>query len=125
MEEFIVKSKSWFGDNFSGLLESIKKYAKKVGRVAARPLVTLYFVLDDDNSSETDKILILAALVYTVIPGDLIPFRKWGLLGWLDDGVSVAYAYKKMQRLITQQIRFDVERVLDQWFEGVGLADNN
>lgn len=119
MKELVEKSKEWFGENFSELLVQIKMYAKKAGRFATKPLLELYFVLRDDATPVSDKALIVAALAYVFVPTDLIPFRKFGLLGWLDESISITYAYNKVKKRITPQIEFEVERILDGWFEGI------
>lgn len=121
MKELVEKSKEWFGENFGDLLAQIKTYAKKAGRFATKPILELYFVLREENTPLADKALIVGALAYLFVPVDLIPFRKFGLLGILDESVAISYAYKKMKKLITPQIEFEVERILDEWFEGISI----
>lgn len=117
MEDFLAKAKEWLGDNFGKLLEKIKEYAKKAGRVAAKPCLQLYYVLMKDDVPRGDKAIIVAALVYTVIPRDLIPFGRWGLLGWVDDAISVAVVVKKMRKYLTPEIDVQVENTLNKWFQ--------
>lgn len=109
-------SKGWFGENFNKLLPLIKLHAKRVGRVAAKPILELYFVLKEDSTPRIEKAWIIAALAYIFIPLDLIPFRKFGLLGWMDESLAIAFAYKKAKKHITKQIEFEVEYLLDKWF---------
>lgn len=123
MKEILEKSKEWFGENFGELFIKIKAHAKKAGRFATKPILELYFVLREESTSRSDKTLIVLALAYLFVPIDLIPFRKFGLLGWLDEAIAINYAYNKMKKQITPQIAFEVERILDEWFEGVSIAE--
>lgn len=121
MKDILEKSKEWFGENFGELFTKIKAHAKKAGRFATKPILELYFVLREDNTSVADKALIVGALAYLFVPIDLIPFRKFGLLGILDESFAISYAYNKMKKQITPQIEFEVERILDEWFERVSI----
>ena len=47
--------------------------------------------MDDDETSTLDRILIYAAIIYTIIPTDFIPSSVYKLLGVLDDGVAMLY----------------------------------
>lgn len=98
------------------LLDMLRPYALKVGRIAARPLVTLYYVLADDKTSTLDKALIYAALIYIISPVSLIPASVYHLLGILDEGAAAAYVYKKVKELVTPDIERSVKETLDEWF---------
>jgi uncharacterized membrane protein YkvA (DUF1232 family) len=98
------------------LFKKLRPYAIKVGRAAATPLLQLWYVLRDANTSTKDKVLIYAALVYTILPMDLIPRRVYRLLGVLDDGAAVLFVYKKIKDKITPEIMMKVEDTLNDWF---------
>ena len=120
------------GKDFSSLLEKVRNiewrekaeelfrklrpYAIKVGRVAATPLLQFWYVLQDDNTSTMDRVLIYAAIIYTIVPMDLIPKSVYKLLGVLDDGAAVFYVYKKIKDKITPEITMKVEDTLNEWF---------
>ena len=70
----------------------------------------------DANTPTKDKVLIYAALVYTILPMDLIPRRVYRLLGVLDDGAAVLFVYKKIKDKITPEIMMKVEDTLNDWF---------
>ena len=55
------------------LKERMHPWAVKVGRAAARPLLQFYYVMDDEQTSTLDKVLIYAAIIYTIVPGEFIP----------------------------------------------------
>ena len=98
------------------LLDKLRPWALKVGRVASRPLLQFYYVMDDDNTSTLDRVLIYAAIVYTILPMDFIPSVIYKFLGILDDGVAMLYVYKKIKDKITPEINAKVEDTLNEWF---------
>ena len=113
-----VKNVDWRG-KINALMDKLRPWALKTGRVATRPLLQFYYVMDDDNTSTLDRVLIYAAIFYTILPMDLIPSVIYKFLGVLDDGVAVLYVYKKIKNKITPEINAKVEDTLNEWF-GVG-----
>ena len=113
------------GTDFRGLvnalMDSVRPWALKVGRITARPLLQFYYVMEDDNTSTLDRVLIYAAIIYTVFPMDAIPSAVYKFLGVLDDGVAMLYVYKRIKDKITPEINNKVESVLNEWF-GVEYA---
>ena len=110
--------KNCLGRNFEKLQEKLMPYAKKYGRVAAKPVLELYYVLREDSTPAKDKAVIALALGYLLLPSDILPLRKFGIFGLLDDTLSVIVVYKKMQKNITPAVSFKVEMTLDKWFDG-------
>ena len=98
------------------LWEKITDYAKATGRTTARPVLLLYYVLRSPETPSSDKMLIVAALSYLVLPIDLISAKRLPIIGWIDEAVSLVYAYKKVKKYITPQIKDKVEAKLDEWF---------
>ncbi len=90
--------------------------AKKLGRVATRQLLILYYVLADGDLPSGRKALVYAALAYVLIPGDLIPRRVFHLLGLTDDALAIAYVIRQVRDNITPQILQKVDMQLDKWF---------
>ena len=97
-------------------MDKLRPWALKAGRVATRPLLQFYYVMDDDNTSTLDRVLIYAAIVYTILPMDFIPSIIYKFLGILDDGVAMLYVYKKIKDKITPEINAKVEDTLNEWF---------
>ncbi len=97
-------------------MDKLRPWALKAGRVATRPLLQFYYVMDDDNTSTLDRVLIYAAIVYTILPMDFIPSVIYKFLGILDDGVAMLYVYKKIKNRITPKINAKVEDTLNEWF---------
>ena len=72
--------------------------------------------MDDDKTSTLDRVLIYAAIIYTIFPMDLIPSAVYKFLGILNDGVAMLYVYKKIKDNITPEINAKVEDTLNDWF---------
>lgn len=110
-----VKNVDWRG-KINALMDKLRPWALKAGRVATRPLLQFYYVMDDDNTSTLDRVLIYAAIVYTILPMDFIPSVIYKFLGILDDGVAMLFVYKKIKDKITPEINAKVEDTLNDWF---------
>ena len=100
----------------SNMLGKIGTYAKKAGRVATKPLVQLYYVLTMCETTTLEKALIVGAILYTILPFSLIPYKAHKILGLLDEGLAVLYVVKKVQHKITPEINAKVDETLNQWF---------
>jgi uncharacterized membrane protein YkvA (DUF1232 family) len=98
------------------LIEKLRPWALKVGRAAARPIMQFYYVMDDSKTSTLDKVMIYGAIVYIIIPHDLLPRSVFKLIGVLDDGAAALYVYRRIKDRITPEIRLRVEERLDEWF---------
>lgn len=102
--------------DYDFLWEKITDYAKAAGRTTARPVLLLYYVLKSPETSSSDKMLIVAALSYLVLPVDLISAKRLPIIGWIDEAVSLVYAYKKVCRYVTPEIESEVDNILERWF---------
>lgn len=110
-----VKNIDWRG-KINALMDKLRPWALKAGRVATKPLLQFYYVMDDDNTSSIDRILIYAAIFYTILPMDLLPSVIYKFLGVLDDGVAMLFVYKKIKDKIPPEINRKVEETLNDWF---------
>lgn len=72
--------------------------------------------MKDEKTSTLDRILIYAAIIYTISPVSLIPSAVFKFIGVLDEGAAVLYVYKKIKGKITPEINAQVDETLDQWF---------
>ena len=95
-----VKNVDWRG-KINALMDKLRPWALKAGRAATRPLLQFYYVMDDENTSTLDRVLIYAAIIYTILPMDFIPSVIYKFLGILDDGVATLFVYKKIKDKIT------------------------
>ena len=103
-------------DHAGKALVKIKKYAKKAGRIAATPLLNLWYVLDDPNTTTFERALIYAAIIYTVSPVSIIPAYMYRFLGILDEGAAILYVVNKVKDKMTPAIENKVKDTLDEWF---------
>ena len=110
-----IKIVDW-NSNIRKLMDRLRPWALKTGRTAARPLLQFYYVMEDEKTSTLDRLLIYAAIAYTVLPMDYIPASIYKFLGILDDGVAVMYVYKKIKSRITPEINAKVDDKLNEWF---------
>ena len=110
-----AKSVNW-RVKYSDMMDKLRPWALRVGRVAARPILQFYYVMTDDKTSTLDRVLIYAAIAYTILPMDLVPRAVYKFLGVLDDGVAVMYVYRKIKGMITPKINAKVEDRLNEWF---------
>ncbi len=101
---------------FARLGKRLKGYALKVGRFTARPVLQLYYVVTDEQTSLADKALIYGCLVYVLMPHSLIPSRIYKLLGLTDEAVAIIAVVKKVNSKITDEINAKVDATLDSWF---------
>ena len=102
--------------------DKLKTYALKAGRVATKPILTFYYVMQDSETTTLEKALIYGAIAYVVIPADFLPRKVLGLLGILDDAAVIVYVYKKISNKITAEITNLVENTLDRWFGAEVIA---
>lgn len=102
--------------NYSLVWEKIKESAKRIGLESVRQALLMYFVLKSPETPRSEKILIYSAITYLVFPIDLIPSRRFPIIGWLDELVSATVAIQKLRRYITPAIEYEVDRILDDWF---------
>ena len=110
-----LKSVEW-REKFNALWQRIQPYAKKAGRVAAKPLLLFYFVVTDSETSTLDKALIYACIAYVVMPFSILPRVIYRFLGVMDEAAAVLFVYSKVKDKITPAIETKAETILDAWF---------
>lgn len=102
--------------DYSVLVERLEHWARKIGRISARPAVILYYVMTDAKTPKSDKIVILSAISYLIFPVDLISAKRLPFLGLIDEAVSLTVAYQRACKYVTQEIEAKADAVLDRWF---------
>ena len=98
------------------LKEKVQEYAMKVGRISARPVLLLYFIMISKDTLKSDKLLILSTISYLVFPIDLISAKRLPIIGWIDEAFSLSVAYQKVCKNITPEIERKTDELLDKWF---------
>lgn len=100
----------------SVLKDKLQEYAIKVGRISARPLLLLYFIMVSKDTPNSDKLMILSTISYFVFPVDLISAKRLPVIGWIDEAFSLSVAYQKVSKNITPEIERKTDALLDKWF---------
>lgn len=93
--------------------KKVKRIAKRTGRTVLRPVLILYYMLQDNNVSIKDKAYIIGALGYFVLPIDLLPDFIIGL-GYADDLAVIGFLLKHLQENITPEIETRADTKLNE-----------
>lgn len=102
--------------NTKVLKEKLQEYAMKVGRISARPLLLLYFIMVSKDTLKSDKLMILSTISYLILPVDLISAKRLPIIGWIDEAFSLSVVYQKVSKNITPEIERKTDALLDKWF---------
>lgn len=102
--------------NYDLIWQEIGRYARKVGRVSTRPVLLLYYVMISNNTPKSEKLMLASAIAYVVLPIDLISVKRWPIIGWIDEVVSLTVAYQKVCKYITKDMERKADELLDRWF---------
>lgn len=115
MEE--IKDVEKYSGNYSeeGLWNKLAKFAKKAGIKVVNVTLLLYYVLTCDEVEQKDKLLIMGALGYLILPFDLIPDGIPGI-GFTDDLAALIYAYKAVKVHVTPEMEEKAKKQLQEWF---------
>lgn len=102
--------------NTAVLKDKLQVYAMKVGRISARPVLLLYFIMVSKDTPKSDKLMILSTISYLVFPIDLVSAKRLPIIGWIDEAFSLSVAYQKVSKNITPEIERKTDAILDKWF---------
>ena len=103
-------------DVLKDLFGKIAAGASQLGRFATGQLLRLYYVMKEGELSGSEKAWIYAALVYVLVPGDLIPRRLFRVLGITDDALALGFVIAKVKDKLTPLIEQKVAMQLDKLF---------
>ena len=109
--------------NYDVLWDRIREYSVRTGRVTARPVLLLYYVMKSKETPRTDKMLILSTLSYIVLPIDILDAKRLPFIGWIDEIASLSVTYNKVCKNITPEIDAKVDAILDNWFPNYSSYD--
>ena len=101
--------------NTDYLFQKLKEGAKKIGRASLRPALILYYVMRSSETPKSDKLIIVSALLYLILPIDIFSAKRLPIIGWIDELASLVITYEKMKKYATPEIEQKVEELLDKW----------
>ena len=100
----------------SEFVEKISRIAKRAGSKLVYAALILYYTLQSDRVSKTDKAIIIGALGYMISPLDVIP-DAIPIAGLTDDFAVLMYVLKKVWTDIDPAIIEQAKEKLSKWFD--------
>ena len=100
----------------SEFVEKISRIAKRAGSKLVYAALILYYTLQSDRVSKTDKAIIIGALGYMISPLDVIP-DAIPIAGLTDDFAVLIYVLKKVWTDIDPTIIEQAKEKLSKWFD--------
>ena len=100
----------------SEFVEKISRIAKRAGSKLVYAALILYYTLQSDRVSKTDKAIIIGALGYMISPLDVIP-DAIPIAGLTDDFAVLMYVLKKVWTDIDPTIIEQAKEKLTKWFD--------
>jgi len=106
----------------SEFVEKISRIAKRAGSKLVYAALILYYTLQSDRISKTDKAIIIGALGYMISPLDVIP-DAIPIAGLTDDFAVLIYVLKKVWTDIDPSIIEQAKEKLSKWFDEEEICD--
>ena len=100
----------------SEFVEKISRIAKRAGSKLVYAALILYYTLQSDRVSKTDKAIIIGALGYMISPLDVIP-DAIPIAGLTDDFAVLMYVLKKVWTDIDPTIIEQAKEKLSRWLD--------
>lgn len=100
----------------SDFVDKISRIAKRAGAKLVYAALILYYTLQSDNVSKTDKALIIGALGYMISPLDAIP-DAIPIVGLTDDLGVLIYVLRKVWVNVEPDIKSKAKEKLSKWFD--------
>ena len=106
----------------SEFVEKISRIAKRAGAKLVYAALILYYTLQSDKVSRSDKAIIIGALGYMISPLDVIP-DAIPIAGLTDDLAVLLYVLKKVWTGIDPEIMQKAKERLDKWFDDDEISE--
>ena len=100
----------------SEFAEKISRIAKRAGAKLVYAALILYYTLQSDKVSKSDKAIIIGALGYMISPLDVIP-DAIPIAGLTDDLAVLLFVLKKVWTGIDPEIVEQARKKLSKWFD--------
>ena len=106
----------------SEFVENIARIAKRAGAKLVYVALILYYTLQSDKVSTTDKAIIIGALGYMISPLDVLP-DAIPIVGLTDDLAVLLYVLKKVWGNVEPDIKDKAMQKLTKWFDQEEIAE--
>ena len=109
----------------SEFVEKISRIAKRAGSKLVYAALILYYTLQSDRVSKTDKAIIIGALGYMISPLDVIP-DAIPIAGLSDDLAVLIYVLHKVWGDVSEEVKTKAKAKLNTWFDTdeINIADD-
>lgn len=102
--------------------EKISRIAKRAGAKLVYAALILYYTLQSDKVSKSDKAIIIGALGYMISPLDVIP-DAIPIAGLTDDLAVLLFVLKKVWTGIDPEIVEQARKKLTKWFDDEEISE--
>ena len=100
----------------SDFVDKVARVAKRAGAKLVYAALILYYTLQRDKVSTTDKALIVGALGYMISPLDAVP-DAIPIIGLTDDLTVLVFVLKKVWGNVEDEIKDKARQRLTKWFD--------
>ncbi len=100
----------------SDFWEKIQNVARKAGIKISYAALLLYYVLRSPATPSSDRMKIIGALGYFILPVDLIP-DYLPVIGFSDDLAALTWALYSVAKNITPEVKVQAQEQLGKWFK--------
>lgn len=105
-------------------VEKIARIAKSAGAKLVYAALILYYTLQSDKVSTTNKAMIIGALGYMISPLDVVP-DAIPIAGLTDDLAVLLFVLKKVWTDVDPDIQVKAKERLSKWFDEDEIAEIN
>lgn len=119
LPDFMNYSSKFSQKEFS---EKLARIAKRAGAKLVYAALILYYTLQSDKVSKSDKAIIIGALGYMISPLDVIP-DAIPIAGLTDDFAVLLYVLKKVWTGIDPEIVDKAKKRLSKWFDDDEISE--
>lgn len=109
------------GYNPPALFKKIKAVAKKVGAKTVYVVLILYYATFDKKLPVKDRLMVVAALGYFILPLDFLPDAMPG--GFSDDAAALLYVVKHIWSNLSEETFLKAKARLHEWFGDINAEE--
>ena len=100
----------------------MRKVAKSAGVKVVYAALLLYYVMKNPATPKADRLKIIGALGYLILPMDLIPDFV-PAVGFTDDLAALIWGIYSVSKNITPEVKLQAKERLGTWFKEYSEAD--